>query len=93
MIPAWVALLGLLAVFAENAFRITRGDRAEARRNNRLAEARDSEFQRLHALLEQLRGESEPVRREMATRQLHAELTKVHRAVVGMQSSDNLNEQ
>jgi len=82
MIPIWVLLLALLAVFIENGVRAFRRERAWTRSVEQFCSERDTEFQRLHLLLDQLRHEGDLVQRERAVRQLHAELSKVHRTFV-----------
>lgn len=82
MVPVWLMLLALLSVFVENGMRTRRDRRALSRRTDQFATERDREFQRLHLLVDQLRDEHEPLRRDQAVRQVHAELTKVHRAVI-----------
>lgn len=82
MVPVWVVLLALLVVFAENAIRSVRQDRRAAAESWELGQKLNEEFQRVHEILDQVR-DVPGVRKESAVRQAHAELTKLHRMVVG----------
>ena len=82
MIPVWLALLALGLVYVENAIRVNRRDRKAQMEIARFSHERDQEFQRLHELIEVARATDGADSREQAFRQMHAELSKVHRTVV-----------
>lgn len=62
---------------------MTRRGRKDALVGAAFASDRDHEFQRVHELLELVRESEDVDSREQAIRQMHAELSKLHRTVIG----------